>query len=277
MTDVQVNGHNDSRASLALVPPPVATVPRDTSFEHLLDEDGARAGPGPRRRWHRDPESRRGAPADRARAPADAGRDPLDGVQVPRRRPVPRAVPRAALAEVPRDVRGVGSRRHRQAGKSAGTWWWVTENTLLRSMLVVAGNATEWKSQHNHVRKTRSWRGSVLGGELAAVVTALALIAVLCPWWAWLIAAAVAVPPLAHYGRPGHLPIIQSAVTTPLVRKISTDAIVRAYEAAGLCSTDPKKPGRPSRVRVDHDPRRTGQGQPGRGLPAVRRARSRTW
>ena len=35
---------------------------------------------------------------------------------------------------------------------------------------------------------------------------------------------------------------MQSAVTTPLVRKISTDAIIRAYERAGLCSTDPKKP-----------------------------------
>ena len=31
-------------------------------------------------------------------------------------------------------------------------------------------------------------------------------------------------------------------MTTPLVRKISTDAIVRAYESAGLCTTDPKKP-----------------------------------
>ena len=49
-------------------------------------------------------------------------------------------------------------------------------------------------------------------------------------------------PPFAHYGRPDHRPIVQSAVTTPLVRKISTDAIVRAYERAGLCSTDPKKP-----------------------------------
>ena len=54
--------------------------------------------------------------------------------------------------------------------------------------------------------------------------------------------AAITVPPFARYGRPDHRPIVQSAVTTPLVRKISTDAIVRAYERAGLCSTDPKKP-----------------------------------
>jgi hypothetical protein len=43
-------------------------------------------------------------------------------------------------------------------------------------------------------------------------------------------------------GAEEDLPIITSAVTTPLVRKISTDAIVRAYERAGLCTTDPKKP-----------------------------------
>ena len=49
-------------------------------------------------------------------------------------------------------------------------------------------------------------------------------------------------PPLARKGRPAHRPIVQSAVTTPLIRKISTDAIIRAYERAGLCSTDPKKP-----------------------------------
>ena len=63
-----------------------------------------------------------------------------------------------------------------------------------------------------------------------------------CPWWAWTVVAAVLIPPLAHYGHPAGRPIVQSAVTTPLVRKISTDAIVRAYERAGLCSTDPKKP-----------------------------------
>ena len=83
----------------------------------------------------------------------------------------------------------------------------------------------------------------MLGAEVIAIV--LALVAASprsCPWWAWLIVAAVAMPPLAHQAGPTHRPIVKSAVTTPLVRKISTDAIVRAYEAAGLCSTDPKKP-----------------------------------
>ena len=107
---------------------------------------------------------------------------------------------------------------------------------------MVDGNSPEWRSLHSKVVKTRSWRGAVLGTELFAVALTLVLVADLAPWWSWAVVAAVAVPPFAHYGRLDHRPIVQSAVTTPLVRKISTDAIVRAYERAGLCSTDPKKP-----------------------------------
>ena len=121
-------------------------------------------------------------------------------------------------------------------------WWWLTEQSYLRSKQVVDGNSPEWRKLHSDARKTRSWRGAVLGAELFALVLGLVLIAAFCPWQVWLIVAAVIVPPLAHHGRPAHRPILQSAVTTPLVRKISTDAIIRAYKVAGLCSTDPKKP-----------------------------------
>jgi DNA segregation ATPase FtsK/SpoIIIE, S-DNA-T family len=118
----------------------------------------------------------------------------------------------------------------------------VSDHSSLRSKAVIDGNSPEYRSLHNLVRKTRSWRGAVIGAEAFAVVLTLVLIAAFAPWWSWFIVAAIAMPPLAHYGRPSHRPIVVSAVTTPLVRKISTDAIVRAYEAAGLCSTDPKKP-----------------------------------
>ena len=126
--------------------------------------------------------------------------------------------------------------------RSQRDWWWVSEQSFLRSKAVVEGNSPEWRALHGMARKTRSWRGAVLGAEVFALVLAFTLIAALAPWWAWLIAAAVAMPPLARHGHPAHRPIVQSAVTTPLVRRISTDAIIRAYERAGLCSTDPKKP-----------------------------------
>jgi len=121
-------------------------------------------------------------------------------------------------------------------------WWWVSEQSFLRSKAVVDGNSPEWRALHGLARKTRSWRGAALGAEAFAIVLALVLIAWLAPWWSWLIVAAAAMPPLARKGRPAHRPIVQSAVTTPLIRRISTDAIIRAYERAGLCSTDPKKP-----------------------------------
>ena len=134
-------------------------------------------------------------------------------------------------------VVGVG-----KLAKAQCQWWWVTEQTNLRSKAVVDGNSPEWRSLHSHVIKRRSWRGSVLGAEVFVVVLGLVLLATLAPWWGWLIFAAVVMPLLAHHGHPDNRPIVQSAVTTPLVRKISTDVIIRAYESAGLCSTDPKKP-----------------------------------
>ena len=121
-------------------------------------------------------------------------------------------------------------------------WWWVTEQSYLRSKAVVEGNSPEWRALHSTGRKTRGWRGAVIAAEAFAILLTLVLIAALAPWWAWLVVAAVTMPPLARKGRPAHRPIVQSAVTTPIVRKISTDAIVRAYERAGLCSTDPKRP-----------------------------------
>ncbi len=121
-------------------------------------------------------------------------------------------------------------------------WWWVIESGNLRSKAVVDGNSPEWRALHTHVVKRRSFRGACLGAELFTVALTFTLIAWLAPWWSWFVVAAIAMPPLARYGRPDTAPIIRSAVTTPLVRKVSTDAIVRAYEAAGLCSTDPKKP-----------------------------------
>jgi DNA segregation ATPase FtsK/SpoIIIE, S-DNA-T family len=121
-------------------------------------------------------------------------------------------------------------------------WWWVTEQSFLRSKTVVEGNSPEWRALHGISRKTRSWRGAVLGAELFAILLVFTLIAAFAPWWSWLIVAAVTMPPLARKGRPAHRPIVSSAVTAPLVRKISTDVILRAYERAGLCSADPKKP-----------------------------------
>lgn len=241
MGSVELNGHKDDVA-VVVEPPGIVTVPRDTSFEHALDET----------------------------APEPETVHDGDGMEIPR-------LGGERLPVIPEHLRTLAGIRS-AAGKyldAAGfhtayhglrspkylawslwwacvgvfriggrqlAWWWVTESSRLRSKAVVEGNSPEWRSVHAHVIKRRSFRGMCLLAEVLTLALVLGLVWLLAPLWAWLIVAAIAIPPLARAGRPEHRPIFQSAVTTPLVRKISTDAIVRAYERAGLCGTDPRKP-----------------------------------
>ena len=133
-------------------------------------------------------------------------------------------------------------RRHRQ-GRPPANRLVVAVGAVLTSgpKAVAEGNSPEYRALLAVQRKTTRVRGFVVGAEAFAILLTFVLITAFAPWWAWLVVVAVAMPPLSRAGRPRHRPIVQSAVTTPLVRKISTDAIVRAYEAGGLCSTDPKK------------------------------------
>ena len=56
-------------------------------------------------------------------------------------------------------------------------WWWVSEQSFLRSKAVVDGNSPEWRALHGISRKTRSWRGAVIGAEAFVIVLVLVLIA----------------------------------------------------------------------------------------------------
>ena len=222
--------------------PQLHLVPRDTSFEHTLDE----SAPKPERVHDGDGIAIPGLGGER-RPIIPAHLQTWAGIKSTTGKHLDAARFHALfhLLRVPMYLAlgvlwaCVGAVKIARAQRD---WWWVSEQSFLRSKAVVDGNSPEWRALHGLARKTRSWRGAVLGAEAFAIVLTLVLIAALAPWWAWLITAAVTMPPLAHHGHPRHRPIVQSAVTTPLVRKISTDAIIRAYEAAGLCSTDPKKP-----------------------------------
>ena len=223
-------------------PPELHLVPRDTSFEHALDE----IAPKPE--------------------PVHEG----DGIELPSLGGERRDIIPAHL----RTWKGIGSTAYKYGDAArfhvsfhslrspkylvmgvlwafVGTakiareqrqWWWVSEQSFLRSKAVVDGNSPEWRALHNMARKTRGWRGAVIGAEAFAIVLTLVLSAAFAPWWSWFAVAAILMPPLARKGRPRHRPIVSSAVTAPLVRRISTDAIIRAYERAGLSSTDPKRP-----------------------------------
>jgi len=223
-------------------PPDLRLVPRDTSFEHPLDETAPKPEPVHDGDGHALPK----LGGDR-KPIIPEHLQTLTGV----RSTVGKHADAARFHTLYHVLRSpsylfwgvvwacVGAYRIAEAQRQ---WWWVSEQSFLRSKAVLDGNSPEWRALHGISRKTRSWRGAALGAEVFAIVLTFVLIAAFAPWWSWLIVAAVLMPPLARKGRPAYRPIVQSAVTTPLIRKISTDAIIRAYAAAGLCSTDPKKP-----------------------------------
>jgi hypothetical protein len=120
-------------------------------------------------------------------------------------------------------------------------WWWLAEQTRLRSLAVVSGDSKEWRALHRDAQETRRARGLVLLGVLAAVAVAGVLMWYYAPWWGWALLALVVLPLLAKAGHPAGKPIIRAAMTTPRFRVLNSDIVLRAYYAAGL--GHPDKPG----------------------------------
>ena len=137
-------------------------------------------------------------------------------------------------------VGGVRAAGHRSSGLRR--WWWLAEQTRLRSLAVIAGDSREWRNLHKDAKNTRRDRGLVL---LAAAFGPRRGRSrrwwTFAPWWGWAILAAVALPLLARAGRPADKKIIRAATTTPRFRVINADVVLRAYYAAGL--GNPDKPG----------------------------------
>ena len=123
----------------------------------------------------------------------------------------------------------------------ARRWWWVAEQTRLRSLAVVAGDSREWRNLHKDAKSSRRDRGLVLLAAAFAIALAAALMAKFAPWWGWVLLAAVVLPLLARAGRPADKRIIRPATTTPRFRVLNADIVLRAYYAAGL--GNPDKPG----------------------------------
>ena len=79
MTDVQLNGHREDADTPPAAAPEVLTVPRDTSFEHPLDETAPKPEPVHDGDGIAIPRLGGERAADHPRAPADAGRHPQRG------------------------------------------------------------------------------------------------------------------------------------------------------------------------------------------------------
>lgn len=244
MTDVQLNGHASAQHLLAPPEPdPVTPAPRDTSYEHPLAEpddditevvavhDGAGvrlpAVRGDRRaivpQHYRTWKAARSHLGKRA---ADLGH--------------PAAFHGARLfwyllLGACWAVVGLVKLARKQAA-----WWWQPQQAVIASLAIADGNGPEYRKHDNHTRKIRAERGLVLLGELLVLLAVLACMLAWSPWQGWAVAAAAAGPALARYGRPAHRPIFTPSMTTPRIRLISADVILRACYVAKL--GDPSKP-----------------------------------
>ena len=120
-------------------------------------------------------------------------------------------------------------------------WWWLAEQTRLRSLAVISGDSKEWRELHKDAQETRRNRGLVLLAAAIGAALAGVLMWLYAPWWGWALLAAAVLPLLARAGRPAGKPIIRAATTTPRFRVLNADIVLRAYYAAGL--GHPDKPG----------------------------------
>jgi len=109
-------------------------------------------------------------------------------------------------------------------------WWWVTEQTYLRSQAVAQNDPRTWESLHKHAVKRRAFRGSVLGVQMTVIALLIGCGLAFAPWWAWLIVAGVALPVLAWFGRPDDKPILTSATVPVAYETLSFEVVVRALE-----------------------------------------------
>jgi DNA segregation ATPase FtsK/SpoIIIE, S-DNA-T family len=113
-------------------------------------------------------------------------------------------------------------------------WWWVTEQSYLRSQAVRDNDPRTWESLHKHAVKRRAFRGGVVGAQVAAIALLIGCGLAFAPWWAWVLAALVVLPVLAWFGRPDDKPILTSATVPVAYETLSFEVIVRALEGLRL-------------------------------------------
>ncbi|MGH3480593.1 MAG: hypothetical protein ACRDTZ_00030 [Pseudonocardiaceae bacterium] len=120
-------------------------------------------------------------------------------------------------------------------------WWWLVESAPLRQDATDRNDHAMWLKLHKEAKATHLNRGRWLIVELLGVAGGVWALVALAPWWASVLVLAVALPLLAHFGRPADKPIVSAAVVTARHRRLNADIVLRAYYAAGL--GHPEKPG----------------------------------
>ncbi len=117
-------------------------------------------------------------------------------------------------------------------------WWWLAEQHGLRQQAATRNQYDEWLALHREAKRTRRWRGMVMGAEAAGLAIAGGTI-VAGPWWLQLAAAAIGGPPLAAVGMPDGRPLIDRTVSGPRFTRLTAEMVRLALVDVGAA----KQPG----------------------------------
>lgn len=117
-------------------------------------------------------------------------------------------------------------------------WVFDTEMHPLRVKAIRAGEADlALKLDRQHAERVRP-RVILAGVVLVVLLVGGLAVWLLAPWWAQALAVALPVALAAACGRRPDRPLLDTAVLSPQLRKLSPDIVLRAFVAAGLAKED---------------------------------------
>ena len=114
-------------------------------------------------------------------------------------------------------------------------WWWVIEQSSLRSEAVRTKDSRTWESLHKHARKVRLTRGLVLLAEHVFILVAAGTLTAFFPL-GWIPVGCVVIPLLAWFGNPTSTPVVDSATTPVAYEALSMEIVIRALLSLSIAN-----------------------------------------
>ena len=114
-------------------------------------------------------------------------------------------------------------------------WWWVIEQSSLRSEAVRTKDSRTWESLHKHARKVRLTRGLVLLAEHVVILVAAGSLTAFFPL-GWIPVGAVVIPLLAWFGNPTSTPVVDSATAPVAYEALSMEIVIRALLSLSIAN-----------------------------------------
>ena len=139
-------------------------------------------------------------------------------------------------------------------------WWWVIEQSSLRSEAVRTKDSRTWESLHKHARKVRLTRGMVLLAEHVTILIAAGTVTAFFPL-GWIPVGCAVIPVLAWFGNPTSTPVVDSATTPVAYEALSMEIVIRALLSLSIANINRAWKDNPKTAFQQVDPiARDGQG-----------------